>query len=563
MIMFFAFFCISAADIAALRQSMPNNNIHGYYAFPDENGILKLKVKSFRNSEWKKNFWKNHRKLTKAGKRKYLIWEIIFDKTAKKKRLPATADVAEQFKTIFESTPDVPTYPELVYAIVPSEEHVGSDIPVLNYIYNHVKTTYKVPVFQWLSEPLPPVLTLKADGWIFDAYGKKGGDFYRHTQKFVLYGTPVFPILWGAEAGMGGYYKDGWDSIKKNAEEKFSYCQDLNLPILLFSVCKKHGSVGCYMSNKAPFPEMRKFFADMFVKKFPPVKITHPNNTFVFSADGNFNYKQDFNTFDFVDRTLIKNTNNLQVTKDGLHFKSTAFIEYFFDTPDKTKNLDVFFEFDGNLTAAISFDGKEYKSIKAASSKKISFNLENSDRFYLRINSNNALLKTMNLNISGEPAKEKCLILKSDKTGKYFFKENLEQNLFLGTVKTDSDMKNLRISVGNIRIYGKQGSAASWIASQKIVFKDKPVKEITLQVPCTSDKRNWNSTVAFGISADGKNPIWQESDHAKRKQTIVAVLKSDKPLTYCYLHFKLSNSSGIYRKNVSPAGFSGYILNAN
>ena len=215
------------------------------------------------------------------------------------------------------------------------------------------------------------------------------------------------------------------------------------------------------------------------------------------------------------------------------------------------------------MTAAISFDGKEYKSIKAASGEKISFDLESSDRFYLRINSDNALLKTMDLNISGEPAKEKCLILKSDENGKYFFKENLEQNLFLGTVKTDSDMKNLRISVGNIRIYGKQGSATSWIASQKIIFKDNPVKEITLQVPCTSDKRNWNSTVAFGISAEGKNPVWQEGNPAKRKQTIIAVLKSEKPLTHCYLHFKLKNGSGIYRKNVCPSGFSGYLLNAN
>lgn len=560
---FLAIYCAFGTDIAELRKSMPDNKIHGYYAWAGENGILKVNIKNFRNPEWKKNFWTKHKKLVETGKRKYLIFEIVFDRNVKRKRLPAAADVEEQFKIIFESTPDAPAYPELVYAIVPSEEHVTADIPVLNYIYDHVKSKYKVPVFQWLSEPLPPVLTLKADGWIFDAYGKRGGNFYRHTQKFVLTGTPVFPILWGAEAGMDGYYKNGWDAIKKNAEEKFPYCQDLNIPILLFSVCKKHGSVNCYMSNKAPFPEMRKFFTAMFAKKFPPVKIAHPDNTFVFSADGAFNYKQNFNAFDFVDRTSVKNTNNLQVTKDGLQFKSTASVEYFFNTPDKTKKLDATFDFDGNLTAEVSLDGKKYKSIKAANNKKVSFNIENSDSFYLRISSNNALLKTMDLTISGEPAKEKCLTLKSDGNGKYFFRENLEQNLFLGTVKTDSDMKNLKISTGNISIYGKQGSATSWIASQKIVFKDKPVKEITLQVPCTSDKRNWNSTVAFGISADGKNPVWQESDHAKRKETIVAVLKSDKPLTHCYLHFKLSNSSGIYRKNVAPAGFSGYILNAN
>lgn len=152
MTMFFAFFCISAADIAALRQSMPNNNIHGYYAFPDENGILKVNIKNFRNPEWKKNFWANHKKLVETGKRKYLIFEIVFDRNVKRKRLPAAADVEEQFKIIFESTPDAAAYPELVYAIVPSEEHVTADIPVLNYIYDHVKSKYKVPVFQWLSE---------------------------------------------------------------------------------------------------------------------------------------------------------------------------------------------------------------------------------------------------------------------------------------------------------------------------------------------------------------------------------------------------------------------------
>ena len=562
-ITFCLIFSLKAVDISALRNVMPDNKVHGYYAWVDENGILKVNLKSLRDPEKKRIFWENHKKEVNEGKRKYVIFEIIFDKMVKGRRLPAIEDVEEQFKVLFESSPGVQTYPELVYAVVASEENVGRDVPVLNHIYDTVKKKWNVPVFQWLSEPLPPDSRLKADGWVYDAYGKKGEDFYRHTQKFVLTGTPVYPIIWAAEAGLDGYYKAGWNVIKKNAEEKFAICQDLDLPVFLFAVCKKHGSVNCYRSNKAPFPEMRKFFDGLFSKKFAAPVLSYPENIFIIPAGGVFKYFCKFDNSGFVDRVLIKNTRNLKLSNDGLKFKGAATVGYRFDSPDKLKEIGVTLNFAGNIEVGISFDGKKYQFKKAENNRKLSFPAAETGKFYMTIKSDNADLKTLSLEVVGTPSAEKQLTVSADSQGKYFYQERLQQNLFLSTINTTSDMKNLSIRPGNISIFGKKGSSTTWEASQKIVFNGTPVKNIILQVPCHANKSSWNAYVTFGISADGKNPVWKTSDHSKRNQTVTVEFYSEKPLNQCYLHFKLYNFSGVFKQNVAPAGFSGYVLKAD
>jgi hypothetical protein len=82
---------------------------------------------------------------------------------------------------------------DLIYAVCPCEENVtwNNGLAILNALYDRITSRWKLPCYQWLTAPDPPYGKLKADGWIFAAYGLDYESFGRHLAKFVLTGKPV------------------------------------------------------------------------------------------------------------------------------------------------------------------------------------------------------------------------------------------------------------------------------------------------------------------------------------------------------------------------------------
>ena len=560
---------LSGFEKSTLRETMPDSRITGHYAWDKGgNGIVKVAIKKFRDPEYKKKFWENHKKLVNEQKRRYVIFEVVFDKTPPKRRLPAMEDVEAQFKLLFESTPEAAAYPETVYAVVPSEEHTGKDIPLLNHIYKTVKKNWNVPVFQWLSEPLEPRHTLDADGWIFDAYSISGPAYYRHCQKFMLTRKPVFPVIWAAEPGMAGYYKDNWPAVQKNAEQKISFCKDLNLPIFLFAVCRRHGSVNCWMSSRKPFPEMRAFFQRQLAAPHAGLVIPHPENLFSIPSGGVYGWTQDFSAFSLADHAVLRNIAGMGIRRDGLEFlpesNPVPGLEWKFSSPNDLKEAVFRFAFTGNSPeTGYSFDGKTWRDQRLSKEGETVVPLSGQKSFYFRIRGTGTVLHKMECLVKGVPSPAKQVILSADADGTYRLKENLEHNRFLETVRSDSDRKQLLIRKGSIGILGKKGYSAHWNATQKIVFSGKPVNKIRLKVRCSADSRNWKCSVSAGLSVEGKKDVRKITDPAStRTQILVFELDVPEGTPCCSLHFGLVNASGVFRAGVAPGRFFGYELEA-
>ncbi len=566
--MFFAVFLTNSAVLMSYGQSMPDSSVKGFYAWGETpHGILKVSLKRFKDPEYKKKFWEEQKVLHDSGKRKFMILELIFDNTLPKTRLPSPKNAEEEINLFFKESPGVMTYPDVVYAIVLSEEHTGKDIPVLNHIYSYVKKHWNVPVFQWLSEPLEPTHALLADGWIFDAYSIPNDAFYRHCQKFILTGKPVFPVLWAAEPGMDGYYKDGIEAMKKDAEQAVACCKSLNLPIFLFAVCRQHGSVGCWMSNKAPFPEIRAFFDGLIALPTTESVIPHPGNEFSIPKNGTYVWAQDFSAFSFVNYALLRNPAAMKITKNGLEFlqnsKKTPGIEWKFSAQDQLTEAFLVFTFTGKtLEVGYSFDGKIWRDQRLRDGEKVSFPLTGKQSFYFRVQGEDVLLKKMELQVKGIPNPLKHVTLSNDADGKYRLTEKMEQNRFLETIQTDSEPEQLLIRKGSIGILGKKGYPNQWRATQKLVFSKNTVKKIRLNVLCSADAKNWNCSVEAGISADGKNVLMKKTEPAKRRQTLNLELDVPEGASHCFLHFTLTNGSGVSRPDIAPGVLFGYELEA-
>ena len=60
--------------------------------------------------------------------------------------------VKKRFDAWLAPEPGVPTYPELIPAVYPSEENVPAHGEILSQTARYVRETYGIPVFQWLTD---------------------------------------------------------------------------------------------------------------------------------------------------------------------------------------------------------------------------------------------------------------------------------------------------------------------------------------------------------------------------------------------------------------------------
>lgn len=561
----FLLILILSGGAAAREALMPDSSVSGFYAWENaRDGILKVPAEKFRDRACKKHFWEKHRTLVTEQKRRFMIFEIVFEKTRKNSRLPSQKAAEQALERIFGTEDGVDTFPELVYAIVPSEEHGLADIPALNRIRAFVKSRWDIPVFQWLSEPLSPTLELEADGWIFDAYSISGEKFYRHAEKFAMTGKPVFPILWAAEPGMDGYYaKGGFPALKKNAEQKFAYCRALNLPVFLFAVCKEHGSVGCWMSDKEPFLTLRAFF-DTLLRSTPekPV-ISDPENIFVIPENGVFQWEETFRNFDFAERASVENGTPL-LTRKGLVFRGQEVLRWKFESPDTLRAMELTALFEGeNAVLGVSDNGITWKNRTLFSGEKARFSIAGRKEFHIRIQGKGICLNELKMRVRGIPSHDKCVELSPDSRGIYFLKEDFTLNRFAETVRTHKGASAISFGKNFLGIPGVPGRRAVWSGVQKIRFSGVKPETVTLRVPCSADKRNWNCSIRVGLSADGKKPVYVSSDPAENhNQILTPTLTIPGGMRECLLHFELTNGSGVYRANLFPGRICGYELQA-
>ncbi len=535
----------------------PDRTATGYYCWPAEkDGVDIVRLQYFQDPEFKKKFWQDYKREFENGNRRYFVLSLAFVGCSGI-TLPELGEACAQIERMLAPEEGIETYPELLYGIVASEEHTLDQIPVLNGIYDFCKSKWNFNVFQWLSEPLEPDLSLKVDGWIFDAYSVPGESFYRHLQKFLITGKPVFPVIWAAEP-YGAFFESEDGSlakVKANATKKIAYCTMLDTPVFLFAVCKEHGSVHCWMHEETPLlAELRDFFfpalANAVVSDPPSIGI--PENYFVFQ-DGRYSFSQKGNSFSLTDNCNLQGAADTLLTGDGLVFGAETALEWCFVTTGTIRQAEVAIQATGQAELEYSWNGREWFPAKSTT---IPCDSGGSERFYCRISGTPLVLKQIDFNFTGEAGRNVQLELAPDADGAYAFTEDFSSDAFWKTASYSSR--------GNLRPPGNRPflTGPEWQGMQKVVFA-KPVRRIVLTVDMQADMPNWASSASCAISLDGEKPVAeQRSDPEKRAQTVTVEFGSASPVTECYLHFALKNASGIYTDQYAPALITKYELNA-
>jgi hypothetical protein len=149
--------------------------------------------------------------------------------------------------------PDCPTFPELIPAICLGEENLPSRNPVLEALAAHIRKNYRIPVFQWYSDPLPPAPDLTADGWIWDSYGWDGVRFRKHLMKFAVLRKPAICVPWATDPHWPQWTQYPTAAALIDREwRQFDVCREFNIGCAVFAVAGPHGSVSTWAGSSAP-----------------------------------------------------------------------------------------------------------------------------------------------------------------------------------------------------------------------------------------------------------------------------------------------------------------------
>jgi len=282
------------------------------------------------NETARQRFWARVEKATKPE-----IYQFHFrhPKGTKYKHFPSIEDGKAQIDAWFADGKEFKACPEKIFAVTLEEENITWDgqIAFQNALARHLKEEYGVKTYHWLTEPLKPTHELVGDGWVFDAYSIVAPDsFYAHCESFILTGLPVVPCLWAA-GHFDGYHKGkDWLELTRFTLDRFDICRALGLPVQVFAVTGKMGSVMMWFGPTKDEGEkfyretIRRYFeaakagAKSFWKK--PAKMWRVN----VSRKGEVKATVDLKSFELVRETRFDDVRNWKLTKDGLTLLGTG-----------------------------------------------------------------------------------------------------------------------------------------------------------------------------------------------------------------------------------------------
>ena len=162
-------------------------------------------------------------------------------------------DAKRRIDAWLKPEPDCLTNPELIPAICLWEENVGSLNPLLEALALHIREHYRIPVFQWYSDPLSPDPNLTADGWIWDSYGRDSVSFRKHLMKFTVLRKPAICVPWAADPHWPQWTQYPTAAALIDREwRQFDICREFNVSCAVFAVAGPHGSVNTWAGSSAP-----------------------------------------------------------------------------------------------------------------------------------------------------------------------------------------------------------------------------------------------------------------------------------------------------------------------
>jgi hypothetical protein len=125
-----------------------------------------------------------------------------------------------------------------------SEENVtwNNGLAILNGLYDHVRSRYSGPVYQWYTNPDVPHAKQRADGWIIDPYGFRHTEFRRYLMKYLVTGKPVIACLNASEDVAS------WES----SQDQVMACAEFGVPMFFYGVDRDLGAPNIWRGSDEP-----------------------------------------------------------------------------------------------------------------------------------------------------------------------------------------------------------------------------------------------------------------------------------------------------------------------
>ena len=302
-----------------------DSNDYCYYRWNDKVGTFAMKtVAVTTNLASRQKFWKEVAENTRP-----VIYQLMFRQRAGWTHfLPKTAeDATAEIDELFAPGDGVAPCPGKLFAVTPCEENIDWDgqVEVQDAIAKHLRNRYGVKTYQWLTEPYKPRLNIQADGWVFDAYSIKDPQkFYAHVESFILTGVPVVPCIW-ASGHFSKYHLDKtWDELTRFTIERMDICRALDLPVMVFAVAGKLGSVGIWFKDAEEPGE--RYYREA-IKHYLAAVPTMPKASWKpapkkwharITPDGAAAARVDLRSFELVHDTEFDDVRAWRLGKDGL-----------------------------------------------------------------------------------------------------------------------------------------------------------------------------------------------------------------------------------------------------
>ncbi len=503
--------------------------------------------------EFPQKFWKGIEADVAKGK-KVLVQVMLARED--KKRIPSFDFAKPQLEPVFKSEF---AKPELLYGVVMNEENVYWDKQEarLNQIYDYLHNECNVKCFQWLSEPLPPSLTMKADGWVFDAYSIKTPQFYIHCEKFILTGLPVVAVVWGAGHFDKYFPKKNFEELTDFAITRGNICASMGMPVVFFGVTiNPPGSVNAWWGNKDTDEDERKYRETIkeYIINLPKEEtfdVTPTAKSIDLNAGLNLTNKQiyNFNNFNVANVTTFDSASNWVVTKDGMVLKGEkGTLSWFVNQNDSIKELDMVLNYQLEGNASLFVGDKEFKlDAKLNTFKSSGLDLIN-NKIEL-VADGKLTLKELEFNFTVERKLTPIQLV----DGKYT--ETFKDQQFISSLRPNEFPEQLVATPNGVIMRGRNGSAVKATLVQEVQV---PENATTLNVRAfvTEERSNFAAGLKMKVNGVDAKP---EKTNVKRLVSVEAPVEGG---TIALIEWELFVNCGKATPKATPVRIEKYTIEA-
>ena len=494
------------------------------------------------------------------------------------------------------SEPKAPTYPDLIPAVCIGEENTPDRDEVLDALARHIRETYRIPVFQWYSDPLPPSTNLTADGWIWDSYGADEVRFRRHLQKFVALGKPAICVPWASDPHWPQWKQYPTADALINGEwHQFRVCCEFNVSCAVFAVGGP-GSVYSWLGS--PAKEMVSLRNWLRVKRqemhsYAPGQLPMPSANFSARArspqaggdpGSPSRYDEDFTGFDWIHDANIEGFLDLRLTsrpdKPGFLLGRTeagqqlgTSLVYRFESYFPLESVKIV------LDAAAPAEAR-CRNVLALKTDEVSLEwplqvdqqgngevrplelrdaelVKNQRVFYVRVGMENHAsgngqpgnrLDHLRVEcVHQPPPKGEVAKLVADEYGNVAYEDDFETDRWrhLGELTVGHEKRGGYLNKG-FWVGGAAGGAISTHVMQR-VSAEKPLKQLAVEANCYANGPNLGGSISLQIAPRGGKPKWEVVSQGLHQGLLRLDVPSEdlRDLTDFDVHLSLRSNSGV------------------